>query len=31
MTVELDSTDTTPKESAVVSRKYIEEQLHLKV
>lgn len=31
MTVELDSTDTTPKESAVMSRKYIEEQLHLKV
>jgi sugar phosphate isomerase/epimerase len=31
LTVELDSTDTTPKESTKVSRKYLEDTLHLKV
>ncbi len=31
LTVELDSTDTTPKESAAKSKKYLEEVLHLKV
>lgn len=30
LTVELDSTDTTPKESAAKSKKYLEEVLHLK-
>ncbi len=31
LTVELDSTDTTPKDSAKTSKKYLEEVLHLKV
>jgi sugar phosphate isomerase/epimerase len=31
LTVELDSTDTTPKQSAAQSKKYLEEVLHLKV
>ena len=31
LTVELDSTDTTPKDSATKSKKYLEEVLHLKV
>ena len=31
LTVELDSTDTTPKDSAAKSRKYLEEVLHLKL
>ena len=31
LTVELDSTDTTPKDSAAKSKKYLEEVLHLKV
>lgn len=31
LTVELDSTDTTPKESASISKKYLENVLHLKV
>jgi sugar phosphate isomerase/epimerase len=31
LTVELDSTDTTPKESATKSKKYLEDVLHLKV
>ena len=31
LTVELDSTDTTPKDSATKSRKYLEEVLHLQV
>ncbi len=31
LTVELDSTDTTPKESATTSRKYLEQFLQLKV
>jgi sugar phosphate isomerase/epimerase len=31
VTVELDSTDTTPKDSAATSKKYLENVLHLKV
>ncbi|HYM10643.1 MAG TPA: sugar phosphate isomerase/epimerase [Bryobacterales bacterium] len=31
LTVELDSTDTTPKDSAATSKKYLENVLHLKV
>jgi len=31
LTVELDSTDTTPKDSASTSKRYVEEALHLKV
>ncbi|HZS51348.1 MAG TPA: sugar phosphate isomerase/epimerase [Bryobacterales bacterium] len=31
LTVELDSTDTTPKDSAMISRRYLENVLHLQV